>query len=437
MRIAVIADDLTGASDCGGQLVHYGLRVSVVLGRREPNPLPNEAVILDTDSRSLPGEEAYRAVREACGHIRKESFDVLYKKLDSTMRGNIGQEINAVYDVFEPDFVIIAPAYIENGRQVIDGIHYVNGTKLHETEVAHDPKTPVKESRLVKLIGDQAQRKVGHLSRADLERGTEHIAARMASFKEQQIAYIVADSETEAHLEAIVKRIAPLPYSVIWAGSSGLIRYLPQAYGLSHVHTEETLPSTDKPVLLVVGSVSPAGRRQLEWVLKVTGMAGIEMDTVKVIGGGTKMQAEMERLRQLADDALNKSKHVVLFSSSKVEDTRKAGQRLGLNAVEVSNRVSEMLGECAAALVRRHSLQHLFLTGGDTAHQVFQRLNLHEFRLLSEVESGIPFGRLSGEQEIFAVTKAGSFGSETVMEKAVRKLQGGTGACVPNGSHGP
>ncbi|RRJ65073.1 hypothetical protein EHV15_20730 [Paenibacillus oralis] len=425
MRIAVIADDLTGASDCGGQLVHYGLQVSVVLGRREPNPLPNEAVILNTDSRSLSGEEAYRTVQEACRQIRNEPFDVLYKKMDSTMRGNVGQEINAVYDVFEPDFVIIAPAYIGNGRQVIDGIHYVNGIKLHETEAAHDPKTPVQESRLVKLIGDQAQRKVGHLSRADLEQGTEHIAARMAAFKEQQIAYIVADSTTEAHMEAIVKHITPLSYSVIWAGSSGLIRYLPQAYGLSRVHTGEVLPRSEKPVLLVVGSVSPAGRRQLERVLQVTGVTGIEMDAVRVISGEADMEAEMERLRRLADDALGKNRHVVLFSSDKVEETRRAGQRFGFGPVEISNRISMALGKCAAELVTRHGLQHLFLTGGDTAHQVFQRLNLHEFRLLSEVENGIPLGKLSGEQDIFAVTKAGNFGSEAVMEKAVLKLQGG------------
>lgn len=93
--------------------------------------------------------------------------------------------------------------------------------------------------------------------------------------------------------------------------------------------------------------------------------------------------------------------------------------------MEISNRISQALGQCAAELVTRNGLQHLFLTGGDTAHQVFQRLNLHEFRLLAEVENGIPLGKLSGEQDIFAVTKAGNFGSEAVMEKAVLKLQGG------------
>jgi D-threonate/D-erythronate kinase len=73
-----------------------------------------DAIIFNTDSRSVSEAEAYKRVKNISEKIKKESFDVVYKKIDSTLRGNIGQEINAMYDVFQPDFVIFAPAYPKN-----------------------------------------------------------------------------------------------------------------------------------------------------------------------------------------------------------------------------------------------------------------------------------------------------------------------------------
>lgn len=51
-------------------------------------------------------------------------LNVYIKKIDSTLRGNLGAEIKAVDDVFNPDIVIIAPAYPANQRVTIGGYHY-------------------------------------------------------------------------------------------------------------------------------------------------------------------------------------------------------------------------------------------------------------------------------------------------------------------------
>jgi uncharacterized protein YgbK (DUF1537 family) len=82
-----------------------------------------------------------------------------------------------------------------------------------------------------------------------------------------------------------------------------------------------------------------------------------------------------------------------------------------------------MLGDVSRKLIEVYDLKNLFLTGGDTAQQVLERLNANSFQLIDEVEAGIPLGKLDN-QEIFAVTKAGSFGTELAMVKSLYKLQG-------------
>lgn len=424
MRISIVSDDLTGASDCGGQLVRYGIDVSVVLQGSESSLQEKEAIIFNTDSRSVSEEEAYQRVKHVCEWIKNESFDVVYKKIDSTMRGNIGQEINAMYDVFQPDFVFIAPAYPETGRQVINGVHFLNRKQLHETEVANDPKTPVHDSLITRLIQNQTKREVGHLSYEDLNEGYECVIKRLATFKNQGISYVTVDSVLESDLESLVHFITKTGFSVIWVGSAGLMNYLPEIYGMKQVQKTLPLPIHREPVLLVVGSVSATGRSQLQHLLNYSDTVGLEMDSAKVLQDEDLKAMELMRILSGAKEAFLQGKNVVLYSSNNVNETRKIGEQLGYDAVKISNIISMVLGEFAAEMIRVHDLKYLFLTGGDTAQQVFLQLNANEFILLDEVESGIPLGRVSTDKELFIVTKAGNFGSKEVMLKAVYKLHG-------------
>lgn len=426
MRISVISDDLTGASDCGGQLVRFGLKVSVVVQEHSEKTNDYDAVIYNTDSRSVTGFEAYERVKKVCDTIKSGPVDLVYKKIDSTMRGNIGEEINAIFDSFSPDFVIIAPAFPVNGRKVINGIHYLNTVKLENTEVAKDPKTPVRDSEIKRLIENQAKRKVEHITFQEIRQGYDTIMDKLVSCKTNQISYITVDSAQESDLEKLVELIHQTDFSVVWVGSAGLMNYLPEIYGMKQVQKTLPLPLPvhREPVLLVVGSVSEAGRSQLQHLLTYSDTVGLEMDSAKVLQDEDLKAMEFMRILSGAKEAFLQGKNVVLYSSNNVNETRKIGEQLGYDAVKISNIISMVLGEFAAKMITVHDLKYLFLTGGDTAQQVFLQLNAKEFILLDEVESGIPLGRVSTDKELFIVTKAGNFGSKEVMLRAVYKLHG-------------
>lgn len=423
MRISVISDDLTGASDCGGQLVRFGLNVSVVVQEHSETIHDYDAVIYNTDSRSVTGFEAYERVKKVCETIKSGPVDLVYKKIDSTMRGNIGAEINAIYDSFSPDFVIIAPAFPVNGRKVINGIHYLNHVKLENTEVANDPKTPVRDSEIKRLIENQSKRKVEHITFQEIHQGYDTFMDKLVYCKSNNISYITVDSVQESDLEKLVELIHQTDFSVVWVGSAGLMNYLPEIYGMKQVPKTLSLPIHHEPVLLVVGSVSEAGRFQLQHLLDNSDTVGLEIDSGKVLQVDLKAM-ELRRILSEAKEAFLQGENVVLYSSNNVNETRKIGEKLGYDAVEISNIISMVLGEFAAEMVRVHDLKYLFLTGGDTAQQVFLQLHANEFILLDEVESGVPLGRVSTDKELFIVTKAGNFGSKEVMLKAVYKLHG-------------
>ncbi len=98
-RIAIIADDLTGASDTGVQLARRGLHTIVALDPHQPASVPDcDVLVVDTDSRALTGPEAYATVARAVRKVMTAGYQPVYKKLDSTLRGNIGAELDAVMD---------------------------------------------------------------------------------------------------------------------------------------------------------------------------------------------------------------------------------------------------------------------------------------------------------------------------------------------------
>lgn len=426
IKLAVIADDITGANDCGGQLIHYGLDVSVILNNNSISDGNKEAIIYNTDSRSVTEKEAYTKVKNICELINNKHFDIVYKKIDSTMRGNIGQEINAVYDAFQPEFMLIAPGYPENGRQVINGIHFLNNIELNETEVANDPKTPVTDSNITRLIQKQSNKAVGHISCGDLEEGFEKVIKLLDGFKQNNISYVTVDSVQEADLECLAEIIYKTRYSVVWVGSAGLMNYLPKVYGLKQKSMDLLIKPTEKPVLLVVGSVSAIGRVQLEHLLNVKEVVGLEMKSSEVLIDNEFKEKEINRLKEEATKAFNDKKNIALFSSNNVKEIQHIGCEIGKSAIELSNIIADTLGELAVELIHKLDISHLFLTGGDTAYQVLDKLNINELHLIDEVESGIPIGYIKNEKEIYAVTKAGNFGSKLAMVNALNKLKGGT-----------
>src|SRR5699024_4782106 len=153
--------DLTGANDTGVQFANQGLRTTVLFSDTtlKQTHVKDDVVVLNSDSRALEPKEAYQIVYQQASRLQEFGIKNIFKKIDSTMRGNIGYEADAVMDVFNYTTAFVVPAFPSSKRVTVNGRHYVDQVPLAETEFAHDPATPVKESYIPDLLRKQTERK--------------------------------------------------------------------------------------------------------------------------------------------------------------------------------------------------------------------------------------------------------------------------------------
>lgn len=422
-RIGIISDDLTGANDSGVQLAKKHLTSTVVFDY-ETSTLATkpDVLIVDTDSRAKKQEEAYKAAYQAALYLQKEGYQHLYKKVDSTLRGNIAAELSAVEQVYQPEVVVVAPAFPKMNRQIIDGNHYVNGVLITDTEFSKDPKTPVTEAFIPELFKHYQDREIALINKRMLGQSVEEINQLITTILNQGVTWFVCDSETEEDLQRICSVFSSLNKKTVWAGSAGLIEYLPDALQLTHENEVNQEEIKIEKTLVVSGSLSQVTREQLCKIESLKNSFFMEVDPATLVKNTFKLDHYIDQLNQQSE-----YEHYVLYveaSNENRDSAKKAGEELGLTLTEVSENISRGLGQIAKGLLDNcASIHGLVLTGGDTAKAVCSELAISEMELYSEVEPGLPFGRLRSEDRSYwAVTKAGGFGHEQSLVNVVKYM---------------
>jgi D-threonate/D-erythronate kinase len=122
VKIAIIADDLTGALDTASPFAVCGLRTATftsVQSLEAQAPPPADVISVSTESRHLPSDAAAKAARHAALAMHGMAPDIVLKKIDSRLKGNILAEVEAIADVFGRSSLIVAPASPDVGRFVI------------------------------------------------------------------------------------------------------------------------------------------------------------------------------------------------------------------------------------------------------------------------------------------------------------------------------
>ena len=411
MDIAVIADDLTGAADTGVQFVRAGYRTAVTF-RGSPIPPSDEvdAVVVDTDSRALSPEEARTRVSEAGEAVRNAR--IVYKKVDSTLRGPVAAELAAALEATGRPRGLVAPAFPSTGRTTQNGMQLLRGVPVHETTLAKDPITPVRKSHIPSILAEAGLEGVSILSVAEVE-DSERVHQIL-----DHATWIVADAETDSHLRTLVRAVSS-PSQVLWVGSAGLALALGSAYpGPRMDDTSRSLSAPARSVAVVAGSANEVTRQQLDVLLRESWVTGVELDPV-VAATKSPEEAAREALKA-ARPALKEGNNIILFLAAGEEvDAALQEASVGETAAE---RITAALAETVASLSDEELIDALVLTGGDTAVRVARRLEAQGILLEGELESGVPIGTLIGPRAYRVITKAGGFGSPDTLLKALHAM---------------
>jgi D-threonate/D-erythronate kinase len=416
-KIILIADDLTGACDSGVQFTRKGMKAAVFFEESNLDVIEADVIIFDTDSRALTQIEAYQVVDCAAAKLDKASFDFIYKKIDSTLRGNIGSEIDALMDRLGFDVAIIAPALPALNRVTRNGIHYLNGEPIENTEIAKDPKTPVTDSNIVRLISNQSKREAILFPKGLLHLDNEAIAQKTKDLIEKNKSLFVFDAENTKDLEQIAASMQTIPYRILWVGSAGLAECLVPEVSQVHVSSDAQRGSSENlPVLIVSGSRSSVAKRQVDTLRRLSPVKLVSLIPEKLLETGER-ELEITRCQKEIESHL-KNNHDVILNVEMIQNTSVSDHP------ELPYVIVEVLGKIACKAVESFRLQGIVLTGGDTAKSISKELGVTGIELIGEVERGMPFSRMLGGPELLTVTKAGAFGSDMSFYHALKHLKG-------------
>lgn len=244
LRLAMLADDLTGACDAAAAFAARGLRTQVGL-TQDAAPAPGcEVWSRSSESRDIPAAQLAATLQQHLDHAPAARQQ--FKKIDSVFRGNTFAEIALVARAASPRLVLVAPAFPAAGRIVREGVLHVRDVRgeqrvplvaeLHKAGVVCDP---LRAATSVEAVAQALQECVAHGPRI-----------------------LLCDAETQHDLDSLVAAAEALAEPPLWIGSAGLAHALAAHWrpqGLPHALQQRDAADV---ALFFIGSDHPVTQRQ-------------------------------------------------------------------------------------------------------------------------------------------------------------------------------
>jgi len=379
----IISDDLTGSNDTGIQMTKIGLKTEVVL---EPilESINNTSVVLDTESRTISSDKAYKKVKTMTENLLyNNEFQLVYKKIDSTLRGNIIEEVRAISQVYQPENIIVAPAYPKIGRYTKKSVQYLRDVPLMATEATNDPLNPIWTDNIAELFKKEFG---GNVSCYD----TKQISESMELTND----YIhIFDINNNEELDRLAKSVLKKGSKNLYVGSAGFAEAIFKTI------------NKRKSFLAIIGSVSSISHQQVDYAQR----QGIQV--VKLLRNDCFEPNVIEKYSGLITETLQKSKKVIL-----VVEEKQVNQEKGLEQEKntFSEVIKKNLAKIAVSVINDIEMSGVFLSGGDTAAEVIKELGGHGCLVQKELTTGIIQSTLRGGKfdGLKLITKAGAFGNK-------------------------
>lgn len=357
-QILIIADDLTGANDTGVQFARQGMDVLVSLQPEQTLAQDCQVLVVTTESRHVSAEVAYQRVFDVAQRGVQIGIPQIYKKTDSTLRGNIGAELAALLHATGESALYFAPAYPKLHRTTRDGIHFVDGLPLSQSSFAKDALNPLHDDFIPALIARQTEVPVKMFDGDELPA--------------MQPTIYVVNAETE---EALCHAAQILRSQRVLAGSAGFAEFLSDRTTVPVAATRRLA----MPLLVVNGSRSEVSLQQIAHARAA---------------GWPVMEASAEATPARLIALLEREQAAILTTSPRCHDA------------EFAPRLAALVRQTLAQI----PLSTLIVFGGDTLADISAACGWTSFRPLTEFLPGAPMLRIGENADLLLVTKAGGFG---------------------------
>lgn len=400
MKLLILADDFTGAMDTGVQLSKNRIKTLVfakipvaILQSEKPEKTSEthpecEVLVINTNLRHESAKDAYATIAKILMFYREPGLH-FYLKTDSALRGNISATFAAAIQTLKLPLHFL-PAFPDAKRTAEDGILYIEGTVLEESVFRNDPRSPMTESHIEKIINRDYTLPIGT----------------------QMFFY---DGKTNEDLEKIGLFLKEKNELTLTAGCAGFAKQLPS---LIPFETEaDYIPNTPGPILVLSGSANAITFKQLAQAKKDGYPLLLLKEYMEAAILNPQKSEEIEnQLVEKAVSLLNEKTSVILATATSKESL--------LNMDELKKTagsyeaVHESISACTARLARRilnaARISCLTVFGGDTVAGILDELDCNRVIAKGEVATGVPLCLLT-DRNLHLITKSGGLGCEEIV----------------------
>lgn len=417
--IGIIADDLTGANDTALQFHLRGSNTQILLDYEAylQNIKTAQTWAISTETRNVESSVAYNKVKAATHTlVDKLNLEFFYKKIDSTLRGNIAVETLAMLEVLKWDAAVIIPAFPSEGRITVGGYHLLKGVPIERTELARDVHSPIFESHIPTLLKSQLDEDkkdlVGLVELTTVMKGAGPILFKINELISQGKKLIVVDSVSITDIEQVVLATNKSDYNILPAGSAACAQVLGNTWlpEMKHQHISKTIP--ELPKLIVSGSATLITEAQIKKLSDSDDFDNtyfINLDLKTVLNG-----VDNELVNRVTNN-LGQNNIVVVNTSYLLKDFDGFSDEClnaGLTKAKLASQITDFLAELTKIIVNKRDVI-LITLGGETSYKCCSAVESLQLQLVDEVAPAIALSIDHKAQWI--VTKSGNLGNSNTL----------------------
>ena len=420
-KYIVIADDLTGSNATCSLFKKIGLRAASILKLQGDRNYDVDVISYSTASRGLDKEEAYNKVSEAIKKLKNKDVLVYNKRIDSTLRGNIGTEINAMLDNLEDDRIaVVVPAYPDSGRIVVNKTMLVNGVLLENSDAGKDPKTPIKTSCVESLVQKDIKYSSTYFTLSDIAQPIEEIAKKIQeAIKKSRV--LIFDAVNNEDIIKISKAIIHSNINIVTVD--------PGPFTLYYSKELQKKNHLEKKILMVIGSVTATTKKQIEYILQEEDIFLVKMKVEDFFEKETCLK-EIERVISFVKKGIA-SYDLFLVTTSPIGDEKKAdlqklAEKLNTTVEEISKIIANTLTETIVKILKEtEKFEGVYSSGGDITIALLEKLKAIGVEIREEVIPLAAYGRIIGGDfpNLKLVSKGGMVGDEKTIKLCLHKIK--------------
>jgi uncharacterized protein YgbK (DUF1537 family) len=428
-RCLLIADDLTGGADAGAQFAKRGLRtlllsiktdIQIDLSKYDQQ----DVLVVNTDSRGLNPEKAHVLISNLLKNYREVLFPIIYKKIDSTLRGNIGFEIDAILEKTNGVLCFVAPSYPEQNRTLVGGILIVGEKPLALTEVARNTPSPVQESHVHKILQNQSHNPVGWIDLTHVASTSEGLQKAVEEVGRKGSRIIIFDAVSRQDLTNVAEVGFSLKKKPLFVGSAGLAEEVAKKITPPKGSPLETFKQTEKAfkhIFIIGGTASSITHQQLRRI-EQRGIPSYPLHKNLLVCDDTLSQVERKELSLKVANSLSQGMVILKTTPELLQPEDSKDLPIHFKIVKTLADIALQSLELSNVAIRDLTL---ILTGGDTAQSIMNVLGNEGIEIEGELLEGIVRGHLIGGNwnGLSVITKAGAFGRDDSLEKIINTLQ--------------